>query len=310
MWQPRALTHLNHAALEPFHRNAEGEFWTSAGVRDCTVFAYSYPELVNRGEGESLVRRVNSLYGENATSQFTFRLGDPIRNGYTARRAVQLADTDRVQRRMSLQRGPFQYQYYANVRTQKSGMEGADGAYKVFVFVGRTRQLQDSMAPMDWLHDASFVGFTGFQSSSTVNYGGYGGSAAEGSGKQNANGVVALTKALEERMEAGELRGMDEKTVGEYLNREMSWRISTVGCLVGGVCDGLEAKADGGGWCCRPTTSTCTPSMRRALRLTCRTPKWCRRRPTRFPRFRTVGSNMSCMPRAEEPGVFLRGCCR
>ena len=130
---------------------------------------------------------------------------------------------------MSLQRGPFQYQYYANVRTQKSETEGADGAYKVFVFLGRTRQLQDSMAPMDWLHDASFVGFTGFQSSSTLNYGGYSGNPADGSGKQNANGVVALTKALEDRMEAGELRRLDEKTVGEYLNREMSWRISTVG---------------------------------------------------------------------------------
>jgi tyrosinase len=199
-------------------------------VRDCTVFAYSYPELVSRAEGESLVRRVNSLYGENATSQFTFTLGDPIRDGYTPRRAVQLADG--VQRRASLQRGEFQYQYYANVRAQKSGMDGADGAYKVFVFLGRTRQLQDSMTPMDWLRDPSFVGFTGFQSSSTLNYGGYSGNPADGSGTQNANGVVALTKALEDRMAAGELSGLDEKTVGEYLNREMSWRISTVGCLL------------------------------------------------------------------------------
>jgi tyrosinase len=199
-------------------------------VRDCTVFAYSYPELVSRAEGESLVRRVNSLYGENATSQFTFTLGDPIRDGYTPRRAVQFADG--VQRRESLQRGEFQYQYYANVRAQKSGMDGADGAYKVFVFLGRTRQLQDSMTPMDWLRDPSFVGFTGFQSSSTLNYGGYSGNPADGSGTQNANGVVALTKALEDRMAAGELSGLDEKMVGEYLNREMSWRISTVGCLL------------------------------------------------------------------------------
>jgi tyrosinase len=177
----------------------------------------------------SLVRSVNSLYGENATSQFSFKGGDPVqRGGYTPRRAVQLAET--LHSRASLQRGEFQYQYFANIRAQKSEVDGA-GAFKVFVFLGRTQQLQDSMAPTDWLHDESFVGFTGFQSSSTLNYGADSGNPADGDGKQQANGVVALTKALEDRKRAGKLLALDEKTVAEYLNKEMSWRISTVGLV-------------------------------------------------------------------------------
>jgi tyrosinase len=184
------------------------------------------------------------LYGENATSQFTFKLGDPMpksNGGYTPRRTVKFSDA--VGRRAVAQRGPFQYQYFANIRAQKSG---AEGAFKVFVFLGRTRQLQDSMTPMDWLHDPSFVGFTGFQSSSTLNYGGYSGNPADGDGKQQANGVVALTRALEDRVQAGALSGLDEKTVGEYLNREMSWRISTVSCSGGGrVCGSADGGASG-----------------------------------------------------------------
>ncbi|KAF2134809.1 Di-copper centre-containing protein, partial [Dothidotthia symphoricarpi CBS 119687] len=54
--------------LHPFRCNSAGDFWTSATVRDHTVFGYTYPELIGLSEDVTLIRRVNALYGENATS--------------------------------------------------------------------------------------------------------------------------------------------------------------------------------------------------------------------------------------------------
>ncbi|KAJ4318448.1 hypothetical protein N0V94_004403 [Neodidymelliopsis sp. IMI 364377] len=204
-------------ALHPFHRNKAGEFWTSASVRDHTVFSYTYPELVGLTEDETLVRRVNRLYGDNATSQFTWKLGDPLPstapgNGYThsERRSVS-----------SPQTGAYQYQYFANIRVQRSG---SDGAFKVFVFVGPTNQAtMSSYDATAWMRDATFVGFTGFQS--TNSHGdGY---AGDPSLKHDANGVVALTKALEDRLRTGQLASLDETAVGEYLRQNMTWKIIT-----------------------------------------------------------------------------------
>ena len=64
--------------LHPFHRNKAGDFWTSASVRDHTVFEYTYPELVGLSADDTLVGRINRLYGDNAQSQFSWKLGDPL----------------------------------------------------------------------------------------------------------------------------------------------------------------------------------------------------------------------------------------
>jgi tyrosinase len=161
---------------------------------------------------------VNQLYGENATSQFTWKLGDPAplsatdnKHPYNERRSVS-----------SPQKGVYQYQYFANIRVQKSGSEGA---FKVFVFVGPTSQATTgSYDPTAWMRDPSFVGFTGFQSTNSHSDG----YAGDPGMKHDANGVVALTKALENRVRTGQLASLDENTVGEYLHDCMSWRITTV----------------------------------------------------------------------------------
>jgi tyrosinase len=44
----------------------------------------------------------------------------------------------------------------------------------------------------------------------------------------DANGVVALTDALEDRLRSGELSSLDEDTVAQFLNENMSWMITTV----------------------------------------------------------------------------------
>lgn len=207
--------------LHPFHRNKAGDFWTSASVRDHTIFGYTYPELVGLSEDDTLVRRVNRLYGDNATSQFSWKLGDPVPLAspgkgyvYNDRRSVSI---------ISPQNGTYQYQYFANIKVQKSGSEGG---YKIFVFAGpmSVATAGSTYDATGWMRDPSFVGFTGFQ---TTN--GHGdGYAGDPNSKGDANGVVAMTNALEDRLRSGELVGLDEDTVGQYLHEHMSWRITTV----------------------------------------------------------------------------------
>ncbi|KAJ8112746.1 hypothetical protein OPT61_g4959 [Boeremia exigua] len=205
--------------LHPFHRNKAGEFWTSASVRDHTVFGYTYPELVGLSADDTLIRRINQLYGEDATSQFSWKLGDPVPvpgpgRGYTL--------NDRSISMSSPQQGKFHYQYFANIRVQKSGSEGG---YKIFVFAGPTDAATagSTYDPTVWMRDPSFVGFTGFQSTN-----GHGdGYAGDPKATGDANGVVAMTVALEDRLRTGVLASLDEDTVGEYLHGNMSWRITT-----------------------------------------------------------------------------------
>lgn len=219
--------------LTPFHRNQAGDFWTSASVRDHTVFGYTYPELLGLSENVTLVRKINQLYGDNATSQFSWKIGDPVPS------STQGIVYPHNERRLvsTTQKGTYQYRYFANIRVQKSGSEGG---FKVFVFLGPTSvsttgSTYDATA---WMRDASFVGFTGFQS--TNGHGdGYLGSPDV---KHGANGVVALTKALEDRLRTGQLSSLDEDTVGQYLHDNMSWRITTVRYEPCFVCAGTHCR--------------------------------------------------------------------
>ncbi|OSS44275.1 hypothetical protein B5807_11081 [Epicoccum nigrum] len=209
--------------LHPFHSNKAGDFWTSASVRDHTVFGYTYPELVGLSAQDTLVRRINRLYGDNAQSQFSWKLGDPLPRPppgteytHNERRAIRMD---------SPQKGTIHYNYFANIKVQKSGSEGG---YKIFVFAGDTN-VADAGSSYDataWMRDPSFVGFTGFQSTN-----GHGdGYAGDPNSKGDANGVVAMTSALEDRLRSGLLTSLDEAAVEKYLHKHMTWRITTV-CL-------------------------------------------------------------------------------
>lgn len=202
--------------LHPFHRNKAGDFWTSASVRDHTIFGYTYPELVGLSADETLVMRVNRLYGNDAKSQFSWKLGDPVPSAssgkaytYNERRSISVS---------SPQNGPYQYRYHANIKMKKPSAEGGS---RVFVFLGSTDAATTGSVydATLWMRNASFVGFTGFQ---TMGY------AGDALSTGDANGVVALTDALEDRLRSGELSSLDEDTVAQYLNENMSWRITTV----------------------------------------------------------------------------------
>ncbi|KAH7130414.1 hypothetical protein B0J11DRAFT_602761 [Dendryphion nanum] len=48
--------------LYPFHKNAQGDFWTSNDIRDISKLGYTYPELLNNPTPESLKAKITELY--------------------------------------------------------------------------------------------------------------------------------------------------------------------------------------------------------------------------------------------------------
>jgi tyrosinase len=187
----------DNSALYPF-RDEVGDFWTSRTARDHTIFGYTYPELMGVSNRTSLVRKVNALYGENATSQFSW---DSSLNGSFAAQHQQHSA-------QSIHAG---YQYFANIRPLNGGLTSA---YRVYVFLDdMTAARQASEIASQHVDDPGFVGFTGSQDTAhTV----------------GAAGVIALTEALEAKVRQGQLASMDEVAVALYLREKMTWRAEVV----------------------------------------------------------------------------------
>lgn len=58
-----------NSPLTPFHKNANGDFWTTNQVRDWKVFKYTYPEFANTDGSPAAIRnQINRLYGPGATA--------------------------------------------------------------------------------------------------------------------------------------------------------------------------------------------------------------------------------------------------
>lgn len=58
-----------NSPLTPFHKNTNGDFWTSNQVRDWKVFKYTYPEFANSdGSTGAIQSAINKLYGPGATA--------------------------------------------------------------------------------------------------------------------------------------------------------------------------------------------------------------------------------------------------
>ncbi|KAI4640021.1 hypothetical protein J4E93_008821 [Alternaria ventricosa] len=187
-----SMVEMSTEALYPFHRNAAGDFWTSASVRDHTVFGSTYPEFLGLSATDSMVGRVNALYGGSATSRFSWE---------AARGEQHIA---------SSQSSDVLYQYSAVIRGQHIGPGGVS---KVFVFLDATLKTNTGTSSTHaWMSEPGFVGYAGFQNA-----------VGQAKTEMQTNGVVALTAALEDRMRMGELRSMDEIVVGTYLQEKLHW---------------------------------------------------------------------------------------
>jgi tyrosinase len=196
-------------ALTPFHKNDNGQFWTSEDVRSITQFAYTYPELVglNEDDASSLVSKVNGLYGPNATSQFSQKpsnTSEPVERNSLNLRSLNIAGAATF---------VGQRQYIANIQVQKFSL---DGSFNIYVFLGG----EPGSDPKRWTDEESFVGATGILSQPL------GADIPDQEVKINA--VVPLTAALEAHVKTNSLGSMNEDIVGQFLKDNLKWRISNV----------------------------------------------------------------------------------
>ncbi|KAH7132594.1 hypothetical protein B0J11DRAFT_601212 [Dendryphion nanum] len=112
--------------LAPFHRNAAGDFWTSANSRRIADLGYTYPELVNSPSAANIITIVKNLYSGPATG------GPPA--------AAKRQETTPTPKK----------DFMANIQ-----IPNLDIAYSLYLFVGDVSGGAD-----DWAGLESFAGIT------------------------------------------------------------------------------------------------------------------------------------------------------
>lgn len=118
-------------ALTPFHKNAAGDFWTSANSRNIEDMGYTYPELVNKPSNNTLLTSIRDQYYDTKTAaKLVKRQDEPA----PAKGRVYLAEV-----KLAL---------YAF-----ADGEGSSSPYNVLLFLGDVPQ-----DPTKWYEADSFVG--------------------------------------------------------------------------------------------------------------------------------------------------------
>lgn len=211
-----------NSPLTPFHKDTNGDFFTSNDVRDWTTLHYTYPEFTDsNGSPAAIKKYVNQFYGPNGSkTQGSLAKRSTLKHPHTkAKREVPLNSTVNpdslvvapVAAPVSLISTPsgLRYQYTANIATQRFAL---DGSYSIFVFLGNF-----SSVASEWPFDPALVG----------TYGVFAQLGMSGmAGNHSVAGSVPLTYALTQAVEAGVLRDMAVDTVAEYLAQNMQWRVA------------------------------------------------------------------------------------
>ncbi|KAM3075779.1 hypothetical protein ACMFMG_007905 [Clarireedia jacksonii] len=109
--------------LTPFHKDTNGNFFSSSDVRKTDSLGYSYPEIINKPSNDTLKAAIAALYG--GPSSFNLK--------------KRQASNDTLAR-----------DYLVKIELPWTAI---NGTYSVGVFLGKT----DS-APADWAKDPKYVG--------------------------------------------------------------------------------------------------------------------------------------------------------
>lgn len=227
LW-PTATINVNDvlddtSALTPFHKDTAGTFWTSASVRDPTVFGYTYAETAAGCNTTCTIRAVNKLYSNSATQPLnqSLILGlngtnitiDPT-NPYARQRRSRQASS--LLTHLSPRSGPQQpgvdFEWLANIRVAPSDL---NTSFSVYVFLGAP-----TTVARDWHSDPNFEGAYGVLVS-------FSWQGANNAGKI-VSGTVPLAKVLNERIAAGAITG-DQTSVEAWIERNITWRVGGVG---------------------------------------------------------------------------------
>ena len=200
--------------------NANGDVWTSVGVRSIRTFGYTYADLGD-GSVSAVKTAINNLYGTSAGSGSVSKRSD---NFHTVlEREVPDASTPDPSAPEEIVDGMYR-QYLANILSQKFAL---NGSYAIYVFMG---DFDDT--PSAWPLSPNLVGTHAVFAALS------GADAAsnppvmrkrDGSGIQ-VTGTMPLTSMLLAKVQADELPCMDPDTVVPYLTDNLQWRVSMVSC--------------------------------------------------------------------------------
>ncbi|KAL0254953.1 hypothetical protein SLS55_009477 [Diplodia seriata] len=206
--------------LYPFHSNTNGEFWTSAKVRDVKTFSYTYPELADEG---AMKTTINRLYGQSTVSHRTKRTDvgdavDGVAEGVTGiiNKLVQPGQIDAD----AAEKDERRYEYTANIKLSKCAL-GGPGV--IYLFLGNF-----SDSPADWMTDDHLAGSSPLFVMDD---------SAMGAGEsQDIYAAVSLTREIEQRVASEDLGCMDPSEVVPYLKKNLQWRVAKA--------DGSSVPAD------------------------------------------------------------------
>ncbi|KAK6539639.1 hypothetical protein TWF694_009845 [Orbilia ellipsospora] len=203
--------------LKPFHRT-QSAFWTSALVKNHTVFWYNYPELSDMGTvpdyrlRSRLRIRIQALYGSSAPQS-------TLRDTATSKRALQ----NRAGNTPQLVRDKKYHEWTTNVRINKYV---TPGSYLINIFIGEPTK------GLLWTDDPNFVGsFYIFSMNGTCH-----GCAP----KSIITGSVPLTKLLIACAKQGHINDLTPNSVIPYLKDNLTWRVQMTD---GSALDPAEIKS-------------------------------------------------------------------
>ena len=215
----KGSTQNQNSPLAPFYRDGSS-FWTTALVKDWTVFKYTYPEFAHSdGSASSISNYINKLYGPgaSATAGSSKRsLPGNSTQGYNSTEPSYLPSDlpfglpfglpDDLLPSLTADNGST-FEYVANIKTPRYAL---NGSYYVFLFLGEP----ENDEPDAWMDDANLVGPMGvlaqpdMQSSNVV-----------------AAGSIPLTRTLTSKLGSGLIGDLTEMIVSPFLEDMLRWRI-------------------------------------------------------------------------------------
>ncbi|KAI9835969.1 MAG: hypothetical protein M1837_003559 [Sclerophora amabilis] len=235
-----------NTALTPFHTDAQGNFWTSATSRSPKSFGYTYPELVDWDTTpqrfQANVRAaVNNLYGASVPSsprdRPRFRGATPAaaQNVASAAPAISVGgfdgtdDQSQVRIVETAQEEPVHNalgkvvrdgkyrEYIANIRVKKYALEGS---FFVHIFLG-----DFDPEPFSWSFEPKLVG-THCIFVNDINETNCGRCKKDQDRDLHITGIIPLTTALLDDVDAGRLESLEPEDVAAYLKTNLHWRVT------------------------------------------------------------------------------------
>jgi tyrosinase len=219
----------SQSSLTPFYSGSNGSFWNSDGLRDTSVFAYTYPEFTGVGGSNGraqVVRAINRLYGASSPANLARKHG-----ASKSRTGRELSDSDTAQTsgRPRRQEGGGdssisdaainrivtnnQYrEWVANIRVDKQAL---NQSYIIQLRLDESPQDSGSFA-----QEAQLIGAMGVFAAPP--------SLRSGKPMHLTSGTIPLTSVLVDNVERGNLQDLEVPSAKPFLVDRLQIRVRLV----------------------------------------------------------------------------------